>query len=247
MMWMSIAERALGLSEIAGPKASPDILAFFRDAGHDEIASDETAWCAAFVCSCLVRSGISIAAVPVGKRLSARAWANFGAPSDVREGAIAVFRRDEAGPAAGHVGFVTGFDAEHITLLGGNQSNKVSIVRMPRAELIACRWPQVSDLEVMDQAAAPPATSSQSRSLGELLAFSRTIRGTLQAALGFILVAYQTVLEVMLDAAARVQEFAPLKGLLTEAGANVGAIGTGFVIWGLSWAIIGRVLAEGAR
>ena len=47
------------------------------------------------------------------------------------EGDIVVWRRRGAGQDGGHVGFVIGRDAGGISVLGGNQSNKVCIQRYP--------------------------------------------------------------------------------------------------------------------
>jgi hypothetical protein len=37
-LWLQLARADLGVSEVVGPKASPVIKGYFRDAGHPEIA-----------------------------------------------------------------------------------------------------------------------------------------------------------------------------------------------------------------
>lgn len=244
MTWMNIAWSQLGVSEIKGSTASPEILAMFRDAGHPEISSDETAWCAAFVASCLVRAGVSIESVPRAQRLSARAWAKFGVASEPRPSAIAVFSRDEAGPQAGHVGFVLEVDGNDITVIDGNAGNKVSVSRIPRSRLIACRMPHVTDAEVVPAASQPAPEAAPKRSGFELITKSRTIRGALWNVLGAVVLFFQQTLEVMLEAAEKIQSFSPIQGALASVGANVPAIGIGFVVWGTTWVVLGRFLAE---
>lgn len=68
----------------------------------------------------------------------ARNWAKFGIPCAPAYGAIAVFERPGGG---GHVGFLVAQDATHFHVLGGNQGDTVSIVRIAKSRLIATRWP----------------------------------------------------------------------------------------------------------
>lgn len=138
MRWMSIAWSQVGVHETPGPAATAEIVAFFRDAGHPEIISDETAWCAGFVGACLERAGIRCT-----RSLMARSYLSFGTevPIDApRIGAIAVFKRG-SDPSAGHVGFVAGFTEDTILVLGGNQSDGVNTKHFPRTDLLALRWP----------------------------------------------------------------------------------------------------------
>lgn len=134
--WMDIAWKQEGQKEVPGAAANPEIVAYFRDAGHLEVHSDEVSWCAAFACACLERAGIKSP-----RTLLARDFLNFGAPIDTaRIGAIAVFSRPP-NPSHGHVGFVAGETADAIVLLGGNQADSVSVIHMPKARLLGLRWP----------------------------------------------------------------------------------------------------------
>jgi hypothetical protein len=77
--------------------------------------------------------------------LWAKGWREFGNPADVPQpGATMVFWRGKKDGSEGHVGFYTGEEkgkdgAYHI--LGGNQSDKVCVTRVPKAKLLAVRWP----------------------------------------------------------------------------------------------------------
>lgn len=70
----------------------------------------------------------------------ARNWTKFGVPaSHIPYGAIVVFERG----SGGHVGFAVGIskDGKNLYVLGGNQSNSVSIAPIAISRLLASRWP----------------------------------------------------------------------------------------------------------
>jgi uncharacterized protein (TIGR02594 family) len=134
--WLAAAWSELGQYETAGPRSNPRIRALFADAGHPEITSDETAWCAAFVSACLERSGCAST-----RSLRARSYLNWGVTlAQPRLGAIAILSRG-SDPALGHVGFVAGWTGTTIRLLGGNQGDAVSVATFDRARLLSLRWP----------------------------------------------------------------------------------------------------------
>lgn len=154
MRWMEIAWADLGVTETAGERATPAIVAYFRDAEGPAVTSDEVPWCAAFAGACLSRAGISIADIPRGDRYLARAYLRIGTelPLDrPRVGAIAVLTRT-GDPANGHVGFVTRWTADTITLLGGNQADSVNETTFQRSRLIGLRWPETVTPRDLDAA-----------------------------------------------------------------------------------------------
>ena len=71
----------------------------------------------------------------------ARNWAEFGR-SAIGYGAVGVFSR---GPTSGHVGFLVGEDDTCLHVLGGNQSDSVSVTRVEKWRLLATRWPLTYD------------------------------------------------------------------------------------------------------
>lgn len=141
MKHMDIAYSQLGICETPGGDATPQILRYFARIGRADVVSDETAWCGGFVGFVCLEAGIDTAAIKPAESLLARSYLKLGTAIETpRTGALAVFRRDQSGPHAGHVGFVVGATATHIMLLGGNQSNSVSISAYPRADLLGLRW-----------------------------------------------------------------------------------------------------------
>lgn len=102
---------------------NPKVVAYFKDAGHPEIKTDATAWCAAFVGAMLHRAGL-----PKTGQLTARSYLEWGEPVDrknAREGDIVIFTRGNS-TWQGHVGFFVKDNGDTITVLGGNQSNAVN-------------------------------------------------------------------------------------------------------------------------
>jgi len=97
---------------------------FFKEVGFPQLHTDETAWCGAFVGAVMKANGYSI------PKLSIRAleWLKFGKSAGKPVyGAIAVKKRK----GGGHVCFVVGQtdDKRYLYCLGGNQRDKVSIVK----------------------------------------------------------------------------------------------------------------------
>jgi len=138
MQWMEIAWEQLGEEEIPGPKHNPEIVAYFADSKNAGIQRDEVAWCAAFTGAVLERCGIRST-----RSLMARSYEDFGQPVPIdkpRTGCIAVLKRTND-PRFGHVGFVVGWTRDTIQLLGGNQSNAVSVANFDRDRVVALRWP----------------------------------------------------------------------------------------------------------
>ncbi|MFN3744750.1 MAG: TIGR02594 family protein [Hyphomicrobiaceae bacterium] len=133
--WMAEAWRELGQSELPGPANNPRIVAMFHELGHYG-HGDETAWCAAFVGACLERAGIAST-----RSLRARSYLDWGTPSDAPEtGSVVVLRRGND-PALGHVGFLVGMTSSHVFVLGGNQSNAVTVAAFDRTLVLGFREP----------------------------------------------------------------------------------------------------------
>lgn len=135
--WLKLARGEIGVKEIVGPEHNPAVIGYFRDAGFPEIDNDETAWCAALANSCLERAGYA-----GSKSLAARSFLNWGkVVKKPYPGCIAVFSRGDPRGWQGHVGFYVGESSGKIDVLGGNQSNQVSIAPQSKARLLGYREP----------------------------------------------------------------------------------------------------------
>lgn len=132
-----LAESNIGLKEIRGTRHNPEIVDFFAAVGHEWVKDDETAWCAAFVGAMLEEAGLKST-----RKLNARSYLKWGEPvdiKDVRVGDILVFWRGKRDSWQGHVGFYVGHDGKRLNVLGGNQSNEVTIAPYPFGRLLGVR------------------------------------------------------------------------------------------------------------
>jgi len=147
MPWLVEARRLMGTWEVPGPKSSPVIMDW---AAQLDIwyPNDEVAWCGLFVGHC-IGAALPRESLPANP-LGARNWAGFGDACPVVDGAIASFWRGSKSGWLGHVGIVTGQTKTTIEIIGANQHDKVSrrdmvsVIQMPRARLLATRWPMTA-------------------------------------------------------------------------------------------------------
>jgi uncharacterized protein (TIGR02594 family) len=129
--WVAEARRFLGLHEVKDAKTLDKAL---------RLDASEIAWCGAFV-------GMVIATVlpkePLPSNpLGSRKWLKLGKSlAGPQVGAAAVFWRGSKTGWQGHVGIVVGHDKTHLHILGGNQTNAVSVSRVAKDRLLGYRWP----------------------------------------------------------------------------------------------------------
>jgi uncharacterized protein (TIGR02594 family) len=129
-----IALAYLGTKEIYGREHNNVVVNFFKRV-VGKAYSDETAWCAAFVGSCLVESGLAST-----KALNARSYTHWGEiVKKPRRGDVLVFWRESPKSWKGHVGFYYGETEKDYIVLGGNQNNAVSLKKYPKSRLLGIR------------------------------------------------------------------------------------------------------------
>lgn len=133
--WMAEAESIRGLHE----QRNVSQLRNWFDRSVAWIDPREIAWCGAFVATChrLAAPDIRLPENPLG----ARNWKDWGQSTDPVFGSTLVFWRVSHTSWQGHVGFNHGQDETHYHVLGGNQSNAVTVTRIAKDRLLASRWP----------------------------------------------------------------------------------------------------------
>jgi uncharacterized protein (TIGR02594 family) len=135
--WMPVALGELGVRESTEPgQSNPRIVLYLlsTDLGHEQAHDDSTPWCSAFINWCVERSGHAGT-----NSAAARSWLDWGRPISIpRRGVLAVFKRGQSG---GHVGAFIRRDTERIWVLGGNQTNEVSIAGYAPDRLLGYRLP----------------------------------------------------------------------------------------------------------
>lgn len=140
------AQRFIGLREIAGDKDHPLIQYWLSLCGFDgAVVHDETPWCSAFM------NGMAWdCELPRTKSALARSWLRIGLPITIDKcyaaNDVLIFQRGDGvqpGPdnytASGHVGLFAGIEGNMVLVLGGNQGDGVSIIRLPLTRLLGCR------------------------------------------------------------------------------------------------------------
>jgi uncharacterized protein (TIGR02594 family) len=130
------ARKLFGTAEAQGPADNPVILGWAKELGLAKVYNhDEIPWCGLFVAIVAKRAGKALPNQP----LWARNWAKFGKAADKAQlGDVLVFRR---GQGWGHVGLYVGEDYGAYHVLGGNQSDGVTITRIAKDRCIAVRRP----------------------------------------------------------------------------------------------------------
>lgn len=141
-IWCGLQE--IGVKEVAGAANSPTIMAWAAETGLQAVyTADKIPWCGLFAAVIAHRAGKDVPKDP----LWALNWKAFGVPvSQPGLGDCLVFLRD----GGGHVGWYVAEDrgtaankfedaAYHV--LGGNQSDAVTITRVLKKRLVAARRP----------------------------------------------------------------------------------------------------------
>jgi len=135
-----LIDRALelfGTLETPGVKDNATILGWAKEVGGWEAnyyTKDSIPWCGLFVAIVCLRAKKDVAK----NYLRAMSWASWGKPISEKEvglGDILVFSRN----GGGHVGFYVAEDATAYHVLGGNQSDSVSITRIAKSRLYSCQ------------------------------------------------------------------------------------------------------------
>ena len=134
--WITEARTALGRNEARDRTWLMDWLK--RD-GRSLGDPGKNPWCGDFVETC-IRMGLPdeplLAALGTNPYW-ARNWLLFGRDNKPITGAVLVFERG----SSGHVGFAIGQDDTNFFVLGGNQSDAVTVARVAKSRLLGARWP----------------------------------------------------------------------------------------------------------
>ena len=122
-----------GITESPGSLDNPEVLKYYESVDIPEyMKHDSTAWCSAFVNWCCKEAG-----KPYSGKANAKSWLNIGKEVDKPDlGDICIFWRENINSWKGHVGFYVNEDEHGIYLLGGNQSNRVCILKYSKHQLL---------------------------------------------------------------------------------------------------------------
>ena len=145
MTLFDLAQRYIGIAEMAGDKDHPLIQWWLSLCGFPTTTHDEVAWCSAFV------NGMAWELrLPRSKSAAARSWLEVGLPlplSQARVGfdVVILTRGSDPQPdasvihAPGHVGVFAGLLGDRVQVLGGNQHNSVSLASFNDSAVLGVR------------------------------------------------------------------------------------------------------------
>ncbi len=132
--------------ESPGTADNPVILSWAAELGASVASvykADEIPWCGLFMAIIAKRAGKIVVKDP----LWALNWGTFGTHAETPMlGDVLVFVRTTSdGKKAGHVALYVGEDATCYHILGGNQSDRVCIVRKDKSNLYIARRPDYNN------------------------------------------------------------------------------------------------------
>ncbi len=136
--WHEELLRRKGLHEV---RDRSKLMAWLRSDGKTLGDPAKLPWCGDAIQTCLALT-LPDEPQPVNPYL-ARNWLKFGTPLTTPAlGCILVFWRGSKTGTSGHVGLYAGEDAQgFLHVLGGNQSNAITIARLDKTRLLGMRWP----------------------------------------------------------------------------------------------------------
>lgn len=157
--WIAEAMSALGRHEV---RDRSWLMAWLKRDGRTLGDPAKNPWCGDFMETCI---RVALPDEPLLGALGshpywARNWLRFGQEVSPIPGAVLVFARG----SGGHVGFAMGQDDTHFHVLGGNQSDAVTIARIAKSRLLGARWPttvppRIQPLPRMTTGARPTTTN----------------------------------------------------------------------------------------
>lgn len=143
MPWIGEARRWVGLREKADNAA---LRAKLKSDGATVGDPAKIPWCGDFVQTPLALT-LPKEALPTNPYWALN-WAKFGRDTGglFIYGSVGVKKRK----GGGHVFYIIGHDKTHVHALGGNQGDMVSVVRIPKTQIEAMRFPLTYDMPTVD-------------------------------------------------------------------------------------------------
>lgn len=141
--WFLEVQRRKGLHEVKNKKTLWDWLRSDKASVGDP---SKLPWCGDLV-ETAIRTTLKAEKVPANPYL-ARNWLKFGQTVKPCLGCVMVFDGGSRPPPSGHVAFYAGEDKTHYHVLGGNQSNAITVMRIAKSRLLknGARWPLTAPL-----------------------------------------------------------------------------------------------------
>lgn len=134
--WLDLAITKKGLNERTN---NAELRKFLKSDGGSIGDPAQIPWCGDFVETCIALT-LTRESLPTNPYL-ARNWEHFGQQLKPTFAAVGVFWRGDRHGINGHVAFLVGQAKGLYYILGGNQSNSISITSIAQDRLLSARWP----------------------------------------------------------------------------------------------------------
>lgn len=133
-------EMAIGKKGMHEKKDNEALRKFLTEDGSSIGDPAIVPWCGDFVETCIALT-LPNEILP-GNPYLARNWKKFGQHVEPTLGAIGSFwRTSKTQSINGHVAFIVGVGSGVFYILGGNQTNQISVTKIAQARLLDTRWP----------------------------------------------------------------------------------------------------------
>lgn len=137
--WIAETRRVMGLHE---KRDNRELWDWLKSDGAIDLGDPaKNPWCGSLVQTAFL---LTLPNEPVPENpFLALNWTKFGVACKPQVGAVLIFWRGTPDSWQGHIGFYVGEDTTHYHVLGGNQSDTVSVARIAKGRLrdAGCRWP----------------------------------------------------------------------------------------------------------
>lgn len=149
---MNLADRASaylfkGIREITGPSSHQQILAWLKRTESlypTDLTIDDSkyAWCGVFVGNMVLDERVTNPDIPAPPKYfqAAAKWRDWGTAvlfKNAQRGDVVVLRR----PGGFHVAIVSGIPHAGLKVIGGNQSDALTVAEYPWSKVVAVRRP----------------------------------------------------------------------------------------------------------
>lgn len=132
---VALQEFLKGVREKPGPGSNPRISEYLKTVGLG--ADDSISWCSAFQAWCFKQA---YGTFPVGVTGAARSWLKVGQKvTEPEPGDIVIFWRGNPNSWQGHVAQYLGHNGGSLIVVGGNQSDAVTIASYIEVQLLGYR------------------------------------------------------------------------------------------------------------
>jgi uncharacterized protein (TIGR02594 family) len=146
--WLTVARSYIGFHETGTNRGIQRFIAL----AHTGELGDP--WCAIFANACLEQAGLTGTRSPAARSFENNQ--NFTRLDQPTLGCIVTLWRVSPSSGQGHVGFYVGEDGSNVTMLSGNDDDRVEIADHPRSRVTGYWWPNDATIQ------AHPSTEASS-------------------------------------------------------------------------------------